>query len=151
MHHANGMMDVRIAKLAKLGLLALEVATLAILVALAVLAVLGLLMDLPGLLRPPFLSAAELVRVVDHVLAVFVVIELLATAVAYIRGRDVVRRIFEAMLVALARKLISLDLAAASLEKVGALCLLLVALAVAWLLVSSIHEPADTGAEQGQG
>ena len=129
------MLDVRVAKVAKTTLFVLEAATVAILAALAVLSIMGLVMELPTVVRPPFLGAEQLGLVVDHVLAVFILIELLVTAVAYIRGHDVVRRIFEAMLVALARKLISLDIATASLEKVGSLSLLLIAVGVAWILV----------------
>lgn len=131
------MLDVRFMKAAKTILFVLEAAIVVILAGLAVLTIMGLLMELPAVVRPPFLGSEQLGQVVDHVLAVFILIELLVTAVAYIRGHDVVRRIFEAMLVALARKLISLDIAAASFEKVGSLSLLLVAVGGAWMLVRS--------------
>lgn len=143
------MMDVRVVKVAKTILFVLEAATIAILTVLAVLSIMGLVMELPAVVLPPFLGSEQLGHVVDHILAVFILIELLVTAVAYIRGHDIVRRIFEAMLVALARKLISLD-EAASFEKVGSLSLLLVAVGVAWLLVRSHRDrkpTAKTGSE----
>jgi uncharacterized membrane protein (DUF373 family) len=100
-------------------------------------------MEIPAVLRPPFLGAGQLGHIVDHILAVFILIELLAIAIAYVRRRDTVRRIFEAMLVALARKLISLDLAALSLEKVAGLSLLLVAVGLAWFLFRTRRDGAS--------
>lgn len=127
-------------KAAKTIVLVLEITIVGILTALVLLSVMGLVMELPAAARPPFLGPDQLVPVIDHILAVFILIELLVTAVAYIRGHDVVRRIFEAMLVALARKLISLNIAAVSLEKVVSLALLLVAVGLAWMLVRSRRE-----------
>lgn len=118
----------------------LETVTVAALTVLIVLGVLGLVMEIPALIAPPFLGAQQLGHVLDHVLAVFILIELLATAVAYIRGVDVIRRVLEAMLVALARKVITLDLDTASFPKVGALALLLVALGVAWVAMQGRRE-----------
>jgi len=129
------MFEVHTAKGSKILLFSLEAITVAILTVLVIFAILGLVMEVPSVAHPPFLGSEQLGQVVDHILAVFVLIELLATAVAYIHGKDTVRRIFEAMLVALARKLISLDLAASPLEKVGSLALLLVAVGLAWLLM----------------
>ncbi len=141
------MMPDRAARLAKIILFALEGAMVAALAALVLLAFLGLLMEFPALIRPPFLGAEQLARVLDDILAVFILLELLATAVAYIKGTGMVRRIMEAMLVALARKLISLDLAATSVDKAAALALLLVAIGVSWLLIA--RQGANTPDEAG--
>ncbi len=123
-----------LAKIAKVSLQILEILTVLILTALTVFALAGLVMEIPGIARPPFLDAAGLSRVLDHLLAVFVLIELLVIAVAYLRGSEVVRRIFEAVLVALARKLISTE--ALTLTKAGALAMVLVAVGVTWFLIA---------------
>ena len=139
------MLDPRAAKLAKFVLYGLEAATVVALTLLVVFALLSLMMEVLRVVTTPFLAAEDLGHVLDHILAVFILIELLATAVAYVRGVNVMRRIFEAMLVALARKLIMLDLATSSLEKVGGLALLLVAVGLAWLLVCRTgHRAAKT-------
>jgi len=120
--------------------LVLELVTIAILAVLVLGALAGLILELVGALQPPFLGGQELARVLDSVLALFVLIELLISAIAYVRGTDVLRRIFEAVFVAIARKVIALDLTTASLTKAGALALLLVATAVAALLVARSRE-----------
>ena len=133
------MFEAPTAKVAQLILFTLEAITVAVLAVLVILSILGLVMEVPPVVRPPFLGSEQLGHVVDHILAVFVLIELLVTAVAYIRGKDIVRRILEAMLVALARKLISLDVTSSPLEKVGSLALLLVAVGLAWLFIYGRH------------
>lgn len=120
--------------------LVLELVTIAILAVLVLGALAGLIVELVGALQPPFLGGQELAGVLDSVLALFVLIELLISAIAYVRGTDVLRRIFEAVFVAIARKVIALDVTAASLTKAGALALLLVATAVAALLVARSRE-----------
>ncbi len=123
-----------LAKIAKVSLQILEILTVLILTALTLFALAGLVMEIPGIVRPPFLDTEGLSRVLDHLLGVFVLIELLVIAVAYLRGSEVVRRIFEAVLVALARKLISAE--ALSLTKAGALAMVLVAVGVTWFLIA---------------
>ncbi|MGE5182981.1 MAG: phosphate-starvation-inducible PsiE family protein [Acidobacteriota bacterium] len=122
---------------------ALEVIVMAVLVVLVVLAIAGLVVRVVDVASPPFLGVDRLAGVLDDVLAIFVLIELLATAVAYLRGTDVLRRIFEAVFIAIARKLITLDVAAAGLAKTAAVALLLVAAAAAWWLVVRSHEPTE--------
>jgi uncharacterized membrane protein (DUF373 family) len=123
-----------LAKIAKLSLQTLEILTVAILTVLALFALAGLVVEIPGLAHPPFLDAAKLTPLLDHLLAVFVLIELLVIAVAYLRGTEVVRKIFEASLVALARKLISTE--TMTLTKTGALAMLLVAVGLTWFLIA---------------
>jgi uncharacterized membrane protein (DUF373 family) len=122
----------RFLRLFGVGLVGLEFAAAALLILLGVLAILGLLMEVPNFLRPPFLGGEKLWRVLDKVLAVFILIELTATAVSYVRGHDVLHRILEASIVAVARKLILLDLSTTPLSKAGAVSLLLVAITIAW-------------------
>lgn len=120
--------------------LALEALVMGVLALLVVLAIAGLIAEVAGSLGPPFLSGGELTAVLDDVLAVFVLIELLATAAAYLRGSDVMRRIFETLFIATARKLITLDLAGAPLAKAAALGILLTASGLAWWLVARANE-----------
>lgn len=135
----------RLDRVVHLGLVTLEIVTTAILTALVVLAIAGLVMDLPAIVRPPFLDPKHLGDVLDHVLAVFVLIELLATAVAYVRGRDILRQIFEAGLVAIARKLISIDLSTEALEKSVSLGALFVAVAASWWILTCAKRRTDGG------
>ena len=121
-------------KFAKLSLQTLEVLTLVILTVVTIFALAGLVMEFPAIARPPFLNTDGLSRVLDHLLAVFVLIELLVIAAAYLRGSEVIRRIFEAVLVALARKLISTE--ALSLTKAGALAMMLAAVGLTWFLIA---------------
>lgn len=123
-----------LAKIAKVSLQVLEISTVVILTVLSIFALAGLVMEIPGIARPPFLDTEGLSRIIDHLLAVFVLIELLVIAVAYLRGSDIVRRIFEAVLVALARKLISTE--ALSLAKAGSLALVLAAVGITWFLIA---------------
>ena len=132
-------------RIAHLGLVALEIVITAILGTLVVLAVAGLAMELPAIVRPPFLDPKHLGDVLDHVLAVFVLIELLATAVAYVRGRDILRQILEAALVAIARKLIGLDFSSGALEKSVALAILFLAVASSWWILTSAKRQANGG------
>ena len=115
---------------------ALEATMLAVLVVVVVLAIVGLVLQLAGMLHPPFLVGEELTVVIDDVLAVFVLIELLATAAAYLRGTDVMRRLFEAVFVAIARKLITTHLTEAPLERAAAVAVLMLAAGVSWWLVA---------------
>jgi uncharacterized membrane protein (DUF373 family) len=123
-----------LAKLARISLQTLEVLTVVILTVLTLFALAGLVMEVPAIARPPFLDTAGLSAILDHLLGVFVLIELLVIAVAYLRGSEVVRRIFEAVLVALARKLISTE--AMSLTQAGALALLLATVGLTWFLIA---------------
>lgn len=109
---------------------------MAVLALLVVLALAGLVTELFGSFGPPFLVGEQLTRVLDDVLAVFVLIELLATAAAYLRGTDVMRRLFETIFVAIARKLITLELSSHAFDKAIAISALLVAAGAAWWLVA---------------
>jgi uncharacterized membrane protein (DUF373 family) len=128
-------------RLAQVVVRGLELLTTVVLAALVVLAIAGLLMELIGALHPPFLMGEQLARAIDSVLAVFVLLELLATAAAYLRGSTVLRRIFEAVFIAIARKLITVDLSTSALEKAAAVAMLFVAAGVAWWLVVRTRPP----------
>jgi uncharacterized membrane protein (DUF373 family) len=122
---------------------ALEAAMMVLLAALVLLGIAGLVLQIGGALHPPFLVGEDLTKVLGDVLAVFVLIELLTTAAAYLRGADILRRLFETMFVAIVRKLLTLELTSAPLEKAGAVALLLVATAATWWLIARarpLHE-----------
>ena len=63
-----------LAKLAKLSLQTLEILTVVILTVLALFALAGLVVEIPGIAHPPFLDTAKLTPLLDHLLAVFVLI-----------------------------------------------------------------------------
>jgi uncharacterized membrane protein (DUF373 family) len=123
-----------LAKAARITLELLEGMTAMVLAVLQILALLALIVEIPRLAHPPFLDTRELSHMLDQLLALFVLIELLMIAVAYLRGSGVVRKIFEVMLVVIARKLISAE--SISLLNAGALAILIVALGAAWYLIS---------------
>lgn len=126
-------------------LAALEIATMVLLVVLVVFAILGLVMQVGAVTRPPFLAGETLTHVLDDVLGVFVLIELLAVAAAYVRGTEILRRVFEAVFVAIARKLIVMELAEKPLQKAASVGILLIAAGVAsWLALRArpLHKPA---------
>ncbi len=141
--------STKFVRLLDLALAALELGTAAILVILGVLALVGLVVKVPGLAHPPFLGSEQLGNLLDNVLAVFVLIELLVTAVAYVRGRAVLHSILEAGIVAIARKLITLDLSAAPLAKAGAVGILLISLALTWWVLARIEVISERHAAPG--
>lgn len=74
---------------------------------------------------------------ISRVLEVFIVIELFRVALAYITHRNVIPIVFEAALVALARKLIVFEPAGDVLASSLGLAVLLLALGVSWWLVGN--------------
>lgn len=77
--------------------------------------------------------------ILDATLLVFVIAELFKIALAYIRHEDVIPTVMEAALVAVARKVVVLDVHEAPLSvlmRSGALGLLLLTLGTAWYLLS---------------
>jgi len=134
MHMFDQVTSTRIDRPVRILVTALEVLTMAVLALLVVLALAGLVVQIVHAMAPPFLAGEHLTAVLDDVLAVFVLIELLATASAYLHGTDVMRRMFETIFVAITRKLITLELTTDALEKAVAIAVLLVAAATAWWL-----------------
>ena len=102
---------------------------------LALLAIAGLFAEVIAGLRPPFLAGEHLSEVVENVLAVLVLVELLATAAAYLRGGEVVRRLFETAFIAIVRKLITLELGPGMLDKAIVIGVLMISTGLAWWLV----------------
>jgi len=92
-----------------------------------------------------------IIELLDIVLLVFIVIELLNIAISLIDGRRVVYTVFEAMLVAVARKIIVSGTAPISLEKGASLGLITIAVGVTWWLVTHANLNRVTGAGSPQG
>ncbi len=87
---------------------------------------------------PGFLPPAAVLGVLDAALVVFIIIELVNTAFAYIERKNVVGTVLEAGLVAVVRKLIIFDTDAAAsyvLMKGAGLAILILAIGVTWYLL----------------
>jgi len=87
-------------------------------------------------------EAAAYTAILDGTLFVFVVAELFKIAFAYIRHERVIPTVMEAALVAVARKIVVLDTHVAASEllmKAGSLAILLLAVGVAWLLLTKAN------------
>ncbi len=112
-----------------------------VLALLILLALAGLVFQIVRAFAPPFLAGEHMTEVLDDVLAVFVLIELLATASAYLHGSDVMRRMFETIFVAITRKLITLELTTDALAKASAIGVLLIAAGTAWWLSDRRRHP----------
>jgi uncharacterized membrane protein (DUF373 family) len=87
---------------------------------------------------PGFLPPDRVLDVLDAVLIVFIIIELVNTAFAYIERRNVVGTVLEAGLVAVVRKLIIFDTEATAsyvLMKGAGLALLILAIGITWYLL----------------
>ena len=91
-----------------------------------------------GLGHGGLLGREELTHLIDHVLLVFVLIELFAVALAYAKGERVVRTVLEASFVAVARKLIAFETGPEALQRGLALALLVGAVAGAWALLQRV-------------
>jgi uncharacterized membrane protein (DUF373 family) len=87
---------------------------------------------------PGFLPPDSVLNVLDAVLVVFIIIELVNTAFAYIERKNVVGTVLEAGLVAVVRKLIIFDTDATAsyvLMKGAGLAVLILAIGVTWYLL----------------
>jgi uncharacterized membrane protein (DUF373 family) len=98
---------------------------------------------------PGFLPPEAVLSVLDAVLIVFIIIELLNTAFAYIERRNVIGTVLEAGLVAIVRKLIVFDTEGAASQvfmKAGGLAVLIIAIGVTWYLLrrSGVNAVGDT-------
>lgn len=124
-------------------LVVLEVIVMVLLGILVLLAIAAVVEQLFAAMSPPFLTGEPLTAALEDVLSVFVLIELLATAAAYLRGTDVMRRLFETIFIAIARKLITLEFSRSSVDAALAVAALLVAAGVAWWLVARAPPRTD--------
>lgn len=84
------------------------------------------------------LEAEQLIKLLDIVLLVFIIIELMNIAIAFIEGRRVIYTVFEAVLVAIARKIIVSGTEPMDLDKATSLALITLAVGVTWWLMTRV-------------
>lgn len=116
---------------------------LVVLVALALVGLGGAIVHSLG--EQPLLGPEQVTHLIDHVMVVFVLIELFAIALAYVQGRRVIRTVLEAALVAAARKVIAFEPGADALQRGVALSAVVLAIAATWFLMHRIgatNEPS---------
>lgn len=107
-----------------------------VLLLLIVFALIGLCLDAARRLwGHGYLTMEDLLHVIEHVLTLFILIELFSIAMAYLESRQVLRTVLEASLVAVARKLIAFEPTDASLAKGTVLAALFIAVSLAWWLL----------------
>lgn len=117
---------------------AIEWVVAATLVALAGLATLGILRDFTSLGFTSN-SMSDFTAVLDGTMLVFVIAELFKIALAYIKHERVIPTVMEAALVAVARKVVVLDVHSAASDVIlrsASLGGLLLAIAASWYLLS---------------
>ena len=119
---------------------ALLVATLGVvtglLVVLAALGVVDVILKMLEVTRSDgFMTPEGITRTIDTVLVVFIVIELIRIAVAYMQHKNVIGTVLEAGLVAVVRKLVIFESTDHMLEKAAALSILILAVGITWYLL----------------
>jgi uncharacterized membrane protein (DUF373 family) len=124
-----------VVRLLEHSLFVLEVAIAILLIGLIALTFVGIVGQAVTATRE-HLPREATVALLDRVFTSFILLELLATAVAALRGRFVVRRVLEAALLAVGRKIVLLDLKEAGLPVATGIALLLAAIAAGWWLLS---------------
>lgn len=82
-----------------------------------------------------FMTPEGITRTIDTVLIVFIVIELIRIAIAYMQHKDVVGTVLEAGLVAVVRKLVTFESTGQVLENAAALSILILAVGITWYLL----------------
>ncbi|MBN2840459.1 MAG: phosphate-starvation-inducible PsiE family protein [Coriobacteriia bacterium] len=82
-----------------------------------------------------FMTPEGITRTIDTVLIVFIVIELIRIAIAYMQHKNVVGTVLEAGLVAVVRKLVIFESTDQMLEKAIALSILILAVGITWYLL----------------
>lgn len=96
-----------------------------------------------------FMTPEGIIRTIDTVLIVFIVIELIRIAIAYMHHRNVVGTVLEAGLVAVVRKLVIFESGEMVLQKAIAYALLIVAVGVAWSLLRRSGLPGTDVEDHG--
>lgn len=115
---------------------ALEIAVAAALVVIATLLVATLAIELSGIVTSDLImDRTEFTRIISTALEVFIVIELFRIALAYMRHINVIPTVFEAALVAVARKFVVFEPKEDYLQTALGLAALLVAIGISWWLL----------------
>lgn len=114
----------------------IEAAVTALLVLLAALGVVDIVVKMLEVTRADgFMTPEGITRTIDTVLIVFIVIELIRIAVAYMQHKNVIGTVLEAGLVAVVRKLVIFESTDHMLEKAVALSVLILAVGITWYLL----------------
>jgi uncharacterized membrane protein (DUF373 family) len=121
----------------------IEGAVTALLVILAGLGVVDIVIKMLEVTRADgFMTPEGITRTIDTVLVVFIVIELIRIAIAYMQHKNVIGTVLEAGLVAVVRKLVIFESSDQMLEKAIALAVLILAVGITWFLLHK-RQPAD--------
>lgn len=117
----------------------IEGVVVALLTVLAVLGVVDIVVKMLEVTRADgFMTPEGITRTIDTVLVVFIVIELIRIALAYMNHQDVVGTVLEAGLVAVVRKLVIFEGGDKMLEKAAALGILILAVGMTWYLLRKV-------------
>ena len=123
----------------------IEGAVAALLVILAALGVIDVVLKMLEVVRAEgFMTPEGITRTIDTVLVVFIVIELIRIAIAYMLHKNVIGTVLEAGLVAVVRKLVIFESGDKVLEKALALAVLTLAVGVTWYLLRRANLCGDT-------
>jgi uncharacterized membrane protein (DUF373 family) len=115
----------------------IEAAVTALLVILAALGVVDVVIKMIEVTRADgFMTPEGITRTIDTVLVVFIVIELIRIAVAYMQHQNVIGTVLEAGLVAIVRKLVIFESGDDMLPRAAALAILIIAVGVTWYLLN---------------
>lgn len=114
----------------------IEGAVTVLLVILAALGVVDIVLKMLEVTRADgFMTPEGIIRTIDTVLIVFIVIELIRIAVAYMQHKNVISVVLEAGLVAVVRKLVIFETGPDMLEKALALSVLILSVGITWYLL----------------
>ena len=127
---------MRLSKLLDRVVLYIEGTVTVLLVVLAALGVVDIVIKMLEVTHADgFMTPDGITRTIDTVLVVFIVIELIRIAMAYMNHQDVVGTVLEAGLVAVVRKLVIFESGPDILPKALALSALILAVGVTWYLL----------------
>ncbi|MDO8848297.1 MAG: phosphate-starvation-inducible PsiE family protein [Coriobacteriia bacterium] len=123
----------------------IEGAVAALLVILAALGVVDVVLKMLEVVRAEgFMTPEGITRTIDTVLVVFIVIELIRIAIAYMLHKNVIGTVLEAGLVAVVRKLVIFETGDKVLEKALALAVLTLAVGITWYLLRRANLCGET-------
>jgi uncharacterized membrane protein (DUF373 family) len=118
----------------------LEIAVSAALVIVAAMLVVSLTMQFATVIVDGFeFGREEFTRLISTALEVFIVIELFRIALAYMNHTNVIPTVFEAALVAVARKFVVFEPKESFLQEALGLAALLLAIGVSWWLLKQTN------------
>lgn len=121
------------------GVVIIEGAVAALLLVLAILGVIDILITMFEVASADgFITPEGITRTIDTVLVVFIVIELIRIAVAYMQHKNVIGTVLEAGLVAVVRKIVIFEGGSNALSDALALSALILAVGIAWYLLRRV-------------